>query len=173
MALLSALLTVPEAQALLDALGRYADALDDPANARTRGQKMVDCLLDLVLRPGESDLPPVQALLTVVASLSTLLGGDEPGEIDGHVVPAEVVRDFVRAVTGRFRGSAPADAPAADDRPNGNATGEAPIDGRWVLVRGDEELASWWDEVERRVLAGDLPDEPDPVPDEVLRRWAE
>jgi hypothetical protein len=27
--------------------------------------------------------------------------------------------------------------------------------------------------MERRVLAGELPDQPDPVPDEVLRRWAE
>jgi hypothetical protein len=69
MAMLQALLTVPEAEALLDALGRYADALDDAAEGppRTRQQKMADCLLDLVLRPGETQLPTVQARLTVVA----------------------------------------------------------------------------------------------------------
>jgi hypothetical protein len=32
---------------------------------------LVDCLMDLVLRPGGSDLPPVQALLTIVASVHT------------------------------------------------------------------------------------------------------
>ena len=57
MAVLQALLTVPEAEALRDALGRYADALDDTdadGPPRTREQKMADCLLDLVLRPGET-----------------------------------------------------------------------------------------------------------------------
>ena len=178
MASVTAVMTMPEALALVRALGAYADAVDDEPGEdgqvpRTRGQKMVDCLLDLVLRPGDGDLTPVQVLLTVVASLSTLLGGDEPGEIDGHVVPAEVVRDFVRAVTGRFRGSEPDDARAADDPPTEGGSAETTVDGRSVLACHDEELANWWDEVERRVLAGDLPGEPDPLPDEVLRRWAE
>ena len=61
---------------------------------------MLDCLLDLVLRPGESDLPPVQVLLTVVASIATLAGGDAPGEIDGQVVPAEMIRQFLAALAG-------------------------------------------------------------------------
>ena len=100
MATVTALLTAPEAHALVRALGEYADALpDDPdAPPRTRGQKMADCMLDLVLRPGECDLPPVQILLHVVASVGTLAGGDEPGEIDGHVVPAEMIRELVRAL---------------------------------------------------------------------------
>ena len=93
-----ALLTVPEAAALVDALGRYADALDEPGDRRTRGQKMADCLMDLVLRPGKTDLAPVQAHLTVVAAVSTLLGGDEPGEIAGEVVPDELVRALARAL---------------------------------------------------------------------------
>ena len=45
--------TTVEAQAFYRALSAYLDALGtDPADTRTRGQKMVDCLLDLVLRPG-------------------------------------------------------------------------------------------------------------------------
>ncbi|MCF6506169.1 HNH endonuclease [Blastococcus sp. MG754426] len=97
-AVLSALLSVPEAQALLDALGRYADALETtPDDQRTRGQKMADCLLDLVLRPGENGLPPVQAQLALVAGVRTLLGGDQPGEVNGQVVPAEMVRALARA----------------------------------------------------------------------------
>jgi hypothetical protein len=59
---------------------------------------MVDCLADLVLRPGETGLPPVQAQLTVVAAVDTLRGGDEPGEIDGHPVPAAVVRELAYAL---------------------------------------------------------------------------
>jgi hypothetical protein len=57
---------------------------------------MVDCLFDLVLRPGEAEVPPVQILLTVVASVGTLAGGDEPGEVGGQVVPAEIVRQLLR-----------------------------------------------------------------------------
>jgi len=95
MALLEVLLTVPEARALLDALGRYADALDDTeceGPLRTRAQKMADCLMDLVLRHGEQDLPPVQAQLTLIAPVATMAGGDAPGEIDNEPVPAEMVR---------------------------------------------------------------------------------
>ena len=81
MAAVMVLVTVPEGAALLEALGEYADAVvDDPAAGppRSREQKMADCLLDLVLRPGESDLPAVRAQVTVVAPVGTLLGGDQP-----------------------------------------------------------------------------------------------
>src|SRR5690349_7502931 len=88
--------TVPEARALYAALGAYADAL--PADGRTRGQRMLDCLLELVLRPGEGELPPVRVLLTVVASLGTLAGGDAPAEIDGQPVPAELARALLQAL---------------------------------------------------------------------------
>src|SRR3712207_6853676 len=88
MATLEAFLTVPEAAALLEALGRYADAVEDAPDGprRTRAQKMADCLLDLVLRPGETDLPAVRAQLTLVAPVSTMLGGDQPGEVAGEPV---------------------------------------------------------------------------------------
>ncbi|WNV75134.1 DUF222 domain-containing protein [Geodermatophilus sp. DSM 44513] len=92
-----------------DAAGAVADDPDtgsgDAAGAvsgppRTRGHKAVDALLDLVLRPGESDVPPVRVLLHVVASVATLLGGDAPGEIDGEPVPAEMARQLARAFAG-------------------------------------------------------------------------
>jgi hypothetical protein len=62
-----------------------------------------------VLRPGERDLPPVQALLTIVASVQTALGGDALGEIDGTLVTAEMARELARAFAGQ-----PQPAPAAD-----------------------------------------------------------
>jgi hypothetical protein len=152
MAALTVVCTLPEAQALHRALAACADALDDNdtgGGPRTRGQKMVDCLLDLVLRPGESERPPVQVLLTVVASMATLLGGDAPGEVDGQVVPAELIRRLLRGLAGHD--AAPAAEPASDDRP-------------WQELE-DEELARWWAEMERRVLAGDLHGEPERPPD--------
>jgi len=151
-----ALLTVPEAAALVDALGRYADALDEPGDERTRNQKMADCLLDLVLRPGESGLAPVQAHLTVVASAATLAGGDEPGEIAGQVVPAELVRALARAL-----GLLPDEEDTPDQAvvPDGAATPDedapdadaAPVEeehgGASPLERALEE---WWRDVEQR-----------------------
>src|SRR3712207_3464161 len=59
---------------------------------------MADCLADLVLRPGENGLPPVQAQLTITAAVATLLGGDEPGEVDGEPLPAEVIREVAYAL---------------------------------------------------------------------------
>src|SRR3712207_485258 len=59
---------------------------------------MADCLADLVLRPGENGLPPVQAQLTITAAAATLLGGDQPGEVDGEPLPAEVIREVAYAL---------------------------------------------------------------------------
>ncbi|SNX99128.1 DUF222 domain-containing protein, partial [Geodermatophilus sabuli] len=162
MAALTVICTMPEAQALHRALAACAEALtDDPGDARTRGQKMVDCLLDLVLRPGENDLPPVQVLLTVVASVATLLGGDAPGEVDGQVVPAEMIRQLLQRLAGT--------APAAHH--TGTATGaagaekgpEAGCDLPWQAIE-QYELERWWAEVEQRVLADALDGEPDRAP---------
>ena len=154
MATLTVVATMPEAQALYRALVACTEALTDHDDPRTRGQKMVDCLLELVLRPGESDLPPVQVLLTVVASIATLLGGDEPGEIDGQVVPAEMVRQLLAALAGAgLGGPAPVGADAAPEESLPDAMG-------WEESE-QQELADWWAEMERRVLSGELVD-PDP-----------
>jgi len=164
MATLTVVATMPEAQALHRALVACAEALTDPDDPRTRGQKMLDCLLELVLRPGESDLPPVQVLLTVVASIATLTGGDEPGEIDGQVVPAEMVRQLLAALTGAGPGvPAPAGAELDDqvEAGAGAAPEEFPSDAIGWEEHEQQELTSWWAEMERRVLAGEL-DDPDP-----------
>jgi hypothetical protein len=159
MATVTVVATMPEAQALYRALTACAEALDDDGDPRTRGQKMVDCLLDLVLRPGETDLPPVQVLLMVVASLGTLAGGDAPGEIDGQVVPAEMLRQLLAALTtGRRSGSADASQTAEQHAQS------VP----WEQAE-QEELERWWAEMERRVLSGELVDpDPGPIPDQEL-----
>ena len=162
MAVLSALMTVPEANALLDALGRYADALDDgDGPARTRGQKMVDCLLDLVLRPGETDLPPVQAQLTLVAPVTTLVGGDAPGEVGGQPVPAEMVRALARAL-GLVPDVAPPERPAAAPSPSDEGS-EVDADGA--------ALERWWADVEERAFRGEWGGEECPPLEELQRLW--
>ena len=153
MATVTVVTTLPEARTLYRALTALAEGLVEDGDPRSRGQKMVDCLLDLVLRPGESDLPPVQVLLTMVASISTLAGGDAPGEIDGQVVPAEMIRQFLTALVARQQ---PAPAGGEQD------------DGRDDAALWEEtlaaELAAWGAETERRVLAED-PADPDPPDD--------
>lgn len=169
MAVFDALLTVPEAHALLDALGQYADAIDEPDDSRTRGQKMADCLLDLVLRPGEHDGPPVQARLTVVAGVRTLAGGDEPGEIGGEPVPAEMVRALARALgllPAGLTDAAASSSPGPDPWP-----GEPPVEAWTDAVRAADER--WWAEVEERALRGEWRGGDDPPPEALERWWAE
>ncbi|SNS85000.1 hypothetical protein SAMN04488107_4027 [Geodermatophilus saharensis] len=165
MSVVSALLTTPEAATLLAALGAYADALPaDPADGRTRGQEMADCLLELVLRPGECGLPPVQVALTVVAPAGALLGGDAACEIDGQVVPAEVVRALLAALTGH-RIDAATDTEPTDPGPTGTAsTGTAPTGTACTsaVVSEEEDFARWMEEMERRILAGKFDAEPAP-----------
>ncbi|WP_245700730.1 HNH endonuclease signature motif containing protein [Geodermatophilus siccatus] len=120
MSVVTVVCSTPEAQAFYRALGGCVDALQpDPGDSRTRGQRLVDCLMDLVLRPGEGELPPVQALLTVVASVHTALGGDQLGEVDGAPVPAEMARQLVRALAGLDPTPTPTDAADAADIPTG------------------------------------------------------
>ena len=110
-------LPLPVLRAVEDALcGSTPTPPQTPGDDRTRQQRMVDCLIDLVLRPGAHGLAPVQAQLTIIATIGTLLGGDDPGEISGDVVPAQTVRALARAL-----GLLPAgDPPSATTR--GTAT---------------------------------------------------
>ena len=94
MASLAATMALPVARACHRALQAYAAACAVPGDRRSTEERMADCLTDLILRPGAAGLPPVQAQLTIVASVATLTGGAEPGEIDGHPVPAVLVREL-------------------------------------------------------------------------------
>jgi hypothetical protein len=105
-------LPLPVLRAVEDALRQYADAAKTPGDTRGRQQRMVDCLVDLVLRPGEHGLAPVQAQLTVLATVRTLTGGDDLGEVNGDVVPAGTVRSLARAL-----GLLPAAGPVGDRAP--------------------------------------------------------
>jgi hypothetical protein len=78
---------------------------------------MVDCLVDLVLRPGAHGLAPVQAQLTVVATVHTLLGENAPGEVGGDTVPAETVRALARSL-GLLPGRPPVGAASTDEHPD-------------------------------------------------------
>src|SRR5215211_9349907 len=113
MAAVTVVCTLPEARAFYGALVQCADAIvDEPEGpVRSRGQQMVDALLELVLRPGESELPPVRVLLTLVASVATMLGGDAPAELDGELLPAEMARRLARA----FAGQPPMPDPASGE----------------------------------------------------------
>jgi hypothetical protein len=93
---LAATLSLPVAVACRRALQAYAEDCATPGDERTQEQRMVDCLVDLILRPGING--PVQIGLTVVAGVDTMTGGDEPGEVDGHPVPAVVVRELAHAL---------------------------------------------------------------------------
>ena len=175
MATLSAFLTVPEAAALIEALGSYADAIGDDSEggpARTRQQKMADCLLDLVLHPGETDLPAVRAQLTLVAPVPTVVGADLPGDIGGEPVPAEMVRALARALglipaePGPQHGAQvvasdvagpPAEPGAGDDAEDADRT---------------EALERWWAEVDARAMRGEWGGEEEPPLEELERRWA-
>jgi hypothetical protein len=68
----------------------------------------------------------VQVSLSVIAPLGALLGGDQPCEVDGHVVPAEVVRALLTALTGhRFPGGEPAGTASDDATDTGSADSAA------------------------------------------------
>jgi hypothetical protein len=104
MSTMTTLLTTPVARACYEALSAYAKAceFDEDGNRdpRTHQQRMADCFADLLLRP-HADRAPVQIALTLVASSDTLTGhgpgADEPGELEGDLVPAAMVRELAHA----------------------------------------------------------------------------
>ncbi|SOE01065.1 HNH endonuclease signature motif containing protein [Blastococcus haudaquaticus] len=87
-------LPLPSAAAIYRALETYAEDARADGDERTKQQRMADCVQDLILRPGENGMPPVTVALTLVATLETMLGGAEPGQVEGMLVPAEMVREL-------------------------------------------------------------------------------
>ena len=101
MSTLTLLLATPVARACREALAAYAKACavgdDGTPDPRSHEQRMADCAADLILRP-HADHPAVQVVLTLIAGVDTLTGHgastDEPGEVDGDLVPAPLVREL-------------------------------------------------------------------------------
>ena len=87
MAAVTALLTMPEAQAAVPGAGglRRRDRRRPGRSRAPAGRRWSTACSTWCCARGRPMLPPVQVLLTVVASIGTLAGGDEPGEIDGQV----------------------------------------------------------------------------------------
>lgn len=131
-----------------------------------------------MLRPDGVDLVQVRVLLTVVASLGTLAGGDEVGEIGGRVVPAEMVRELLRLLDPRNEAAQPEPEPESEPESHLLADPDpVPVEAleAWASsadgVAWLHEFAVWGrdsDEVERRILSGDLalldPDRAPPGP---------
>jgi len=114
-------------------------------------------LLDLVLRPGENGLPPVQVVLTLVAAVQTALGGDQPAELNGHVVSPETARQLLDALTGAGLG-------------NGVPTELRRLAGEDAEPAATEPVASEpAADVDEPAADRYEDDEPDPMPDEVWR----
>jgi hypothetical protein len=98
---------------------------------------MVDCLADVILRPGGSGEAPVGVQLTVVAPLNTLRGGDEPGEIDGEPVPAMLVRELAYSL-----GLLPRAVLSAGDEPTGAGSRAVAAAGRPVPPAPEETVSA-------------------------------
>ncbi|PRY50577.1 uncharacterized protein DUF222 [Geodermatophilus tzadiensis] len=97
MARLAADLTLPAAAACGKAIDGLARQLRADGDERPIGQLRAEVLQDLVLRPWV-DRPVVGISLVVHAHLSTLQGGDEPAEVDGHPVSAAECRELLAQV---------------------------------------------------------------------------
>jgi hypothetical protein len=105
----------------------YAEDCRTPGDERTKEQRMADCLVDLILRPGING--PVQIGLTVVAGVDTLAGGDQPGEVDSHPVPAVMVRELAYAIGLLPRPELPAPEPTPSATKPETAPPAQPDDG--------------------------------------------
>jgi hypothetical protein len=112
-ATLSLDLPLPAAAAIYRALEEYAKGARVDGDERTKQQRMADCVQDLILRPGEHGMPPVTIALTLVATLETMLGGAEPGQVEGMLIPADLVREL-----GYAFGLMPRRAPDVADLPD-------------------------------------------------------
>ncbi len=90
-------LPVAEAAACDRAIDAWARLLRDAGDDRPIGQLRAEVHRDLLLRPWERR-PAIGVQLVVHVGLSTLRGGDEPAEVDGHAVSAAECRALLAGV---------------------------------------------------------------------------
>lgn len=128
MASLTALMSAPVTRACYRRLEALAEACTTPDDTRTKDQRMTDCLADLLIGRGCAGPSPVQVQLTLVASAGTLLGGDEPGEVDGEPISALQVREMAYAL-GLLPRPTSDSVSAADGAPGAAADPEATAEG--------------------------------------------
>ena len=147
-------LPAPTAAAIYRTLEAHAEQARIDGDQRTKLQRMADVVADLLLRPGDDGQPAVTIALTLVATLETMLGGAEPGQVDGMVVPAEMVREL-----GYTFGLMPRPAPELDDlREHG--TGQPADPPPPPPARGSSSGP-----------APDAPTDPTPARDRPLAEW--
>ncbi len=165
-------LPLPAAAAIYRALERYAEDSRVEGDERTKQQRMADCVQDLVLRPGKNGMPPVTIALTLVATLETMLGGREPGQIEGMLVPAEMVREL-----GYAFGLVPRPDPDLADLPDEDAAPEPRPEARPDAATEPDEAATGPASTEAEpdepaeeaaVAGGPVPT---PVADRTLDEW--
>jgi hypothetical protein len=153
----------PVGRACYEALSAYAKACefgeDGNRDPRTHQQRMSDCLADLILRP-HADHPAVQVLLTLVAGVDTVTGqgagADEPGEVDGDLVPAALVRELAYTLGLLARPAAAGDTQtddgdaqdAGDDFSDGDLSDGAPFGGAEADSIGEEPAGQSWAAIE-------------------------
>ncbi len=156
MATLAAHLPGPLARSCHEALTVYARACevdeDGHRDPRSLDERRADCLADLVLRP-HGDRPAVQVALTVVAGVDTLTGtgpgADEPGEVDGDLVPASLVRELAHTLGLMPRPdpaptpvSVPDDGASVDWSETAPVHGDAALEERIAALEADEAAAA-------------------------------
>lgn len=156
MCTLTAVLAGPLGRACYQALSEYAKACavdeDGERDPRTHQQRMTDCLADLILRP-HADHPVVRVLLTLMAGVGTLTGegpgADEPGEVDGELVPAAMVRELAyslgllpRPAPDQLGTGSEADNDAAADADAVDTVTDAGAAGSSIEVPASDEVAA-------------------------------
>jgi hypothetical protein len=86
----------PVAAACWSTVDEWAWMAKNDGDPRPIGQLRAAVLADRILRPWETDRPPVTAVLTVVAPLGSLSGGSaEPGEVNGQPITAAHARELL------------------------------------------------------------------------------
>jgi transposase-like protein len=121
---------------------------------------------DRLLRPGEHDGPAVTIALTLVASLESMLGGAEPGQVDGLLVPAEQVREL-----GYTFGLMPRPAPQVDDLPATQPAAAQTPETPPALERSTAPEPLAQAELPNPPAQAELPNPPTPVEDRPLAEW--